>query len=431
MKATRNYRFINWGKNQTCTAENFLQPQTEAEIIEAVKTSNKIRVVGTGHSWSAICLTDHSLINFDLYNKVLNINKEKLQVTVQSGIKLWQLNGLLDKEGLALRNLGSISDQSLAGAISTATHGTGINYPILGSQIQQLSIIKANGEKLVLDCVFDAEVFNTALVSLGALGILSEITLNVVPAFNLNEQNYVTKFDDVIDKLDEFVADTDHFKLWWFPHVDEVVVYNYRRTHEPANDSRFRQWLMDEVLSVLVYRILIRMGHINRNWRKWINKLLVTKLIMPLNRIEKSYQVFNVPAPPPHRETEWAFDIRIAKDLLREYKQMINTSEHRINFLQEIRFTKGDSYTLSPCNGRNTIWLGVYNADNYGWDTLLADFEQLAKRYNGRPHWGKEFNADSIYISTQYSGVEKFNALRKEWDPEGKFENDYIAKLFA
>jgi L-gulonolactone oxidase len=431
MKQTNNYRFFTWAKNLDCTTACYYQPETEEEIIELVKKNDTIRVVGTGHSWSAICINTTALVNFDHYNKVLQLDKEKQQVTVQPGIKLWQLNDYLAKEGFALANLGSIDEQSLAGVISTATHGSGIQFQVLASQVEELSIIKPNGDKWILHRVRDKEVFNLAIVGLGCLGIISEISLNIVPAYQLHDRTTVEKFDEVIDKLDEYVNGTDHFKLWWFPHIDEVVVYRYTRTNTPRNDWRIRQWLMDEFLSVNVYRLLLALGGINRNWRKFINKVLVNYLIQPLDRIEQAHKVFVVPKPPLHRETEWGFDIAVSKQLLREYKQMINASSHRINFLQEIRFSKADSFALSPCYGRNTIWLGAYNADNHGWNELLNDFELLAKKYNGRPHWGKEFNIDKTYLQAQYPMLGSFNNLRLHVDPTGKFANHYINQIFS
>jgi L-gulonolactone oxidase len=431
VKSTPNYQFFNWARNQSCVAKNYFQPQTEDEIIQVIKEHSKIRVVGTGHSWNKICLTEDALVNFDNYNKVLHLDKQALKITVQAGIKLWQLNEYLDKEGLALKNLGSISEQSIAGAVSTGTHGTGINYQVLGSQIEEFSLIKADGEKITINREQDNELYQMALVNLGCLGIISEITLNIVPAFNLHDETYTANFEDVINNLNELVNKTDHFKLWWFPHTGEVVVYKYTRTQAPVNDSRFRQWFMDELISVNAYRLLLKIGSINRNWRKNINRRLVQNFIKPLDRVEKSFKVFNVPEPPLHRETEWAFDISDAQSLLREYKSMINTSGHRINFLQEIRFTKADDFALSPCYKRNTLWLGVYNADNFGWDELLADFEIIAKRYNGKPHWGKEFKSvNKEFFNRAYPMLSNFNLLRKEFDPGNKFANDFILKIF-
>lgn len=430
MKAALNYQFTNWAKNHSCTAKNYYQPETEEEMMEVIRNHSKIRMVGSGHSWSAVCLSEEALLNLDHYNKVIELNKEQLQLRVQAGIKLWQLNAYLDTHGLALKNLGSIDRQSIAGAVSTGTHGSGINFQILGSQVQEFSLIKADGQKVIINRDKDKELFEMALVNLGCLGVITEVVLNVVPAYNLRDHTSVENFDAVIDRLEDFVNETDHFKMWWFAHTEQVVVYRYNKTQEPVNDSRFRQWFMDEFLSVYMYRLLVKIGNLNRDWRKKINQLLVG-FIAALNRIEKSHKVFIVPEPPLHRETEWAFDIKSARDLLREYKKTINQSEHRINFIQEIRFTKGDSFALSPCYGQNSIWLGVYNMDNFGWKELLADFEQMAKRYNGRPHWGKEFTIEPQYLKSHYPRFDEFNALRKAMDPQGKFMNEYTSAVFG
>ncbi len=430
MKQQTRYRFLNWAQNESCTAQNYYQPESEEELIALIKSNSKIRVVGTGHSWNTICLQTETLINLDHYNKVIELDKQNLWLRVQPGIKLWQLNEWLDKQGLALKNLGSISHQSLAGAISTGTHGSGINYQILASQIEAFTLIQANGEKLQLHKDRDREQFNLCVVNLGCLGVISEITLNVVPAFNLADHTTAVTYNQAVEQLDELVKTTDHFKMWWFPHTDCMVLYRYTRTNEKANDSRFRQWFMDEFVSVNIYRLLLKVGSFNRNWRKTINGLLIQNFKTPLKRIEKSYRVFNVPEPPLHREVEWAFDISVAKNLLLDYKQLINTSPHLINFIQEIRFTKADEFALSGCYGRDTIWLGAYNADNFGWKELMNDFEVLAKKYNGRPHWGKEFNRNKEYLKSVYPKYDDFNYLRKALDPHGKFTNQYISDIF-
>jgi L-gulonolactone oxidase len=370
------------------------------------------------------------MVNLDRYSNVIAMNKERRQVTVQAGIKLWQLNEYLDKEGMALINLGSIAEQSVAGAISTATHGSGIKYSILASQVQRISLIKADGSKVNIDKDADKELFETAIISLGALGVVSELTLNICNAFQLHDHTSLMPFDEMLGKLGSLTSNTDHFKMWWFPHTDKIVLYQYNRTDKPRNDSRLRQWLMDEVLSVVVYRFLVFLGNLNPRWRPFFNSLLILSFKKPLDRIEKSYKVFNVPAPPIHRETEWAFDIKDAAVVLAAYKKLIEGSDHKINFIQEIRFTKADNYALSPCYGRDTIWVGCYLIGNNGWPELLADFEALARSYNGRPHWGKEFNTSKDHIEQQYPQMAEFKKLKNNLDPSGKFSNKMIEQYF-
>lgn len=426
----KNHRFVNWAGNQECIAKQYIQPHNEAELLDAIKSSVKFRMIGTGHSWSGVCISSETLINLDRMNRVLKVDKDKMQVTVQAGIKLWQLNKELDRHGLALRNLGSIADQSVAGAISTGTHGTGINFQILGSQMESFILITPEGKRMLIDRNRDTELFNLSVVNLGALGVISEVTINVVPAFNLHDNTKLTSYNEVVENLQYYIKQSDHFKFWWFPHTDKVVIYSYNHTNQQVNDSRFRRWLMDEFLSVTIYRVLLKFGNINRNWRMPINRLLLNSFKSPIDRIEKSHKVFNVPKPPLHRETEWAFDLVHAKEILRKYRDMIEQSKHRINFIQEVRFTKGDEFALSPCHKRNAMWLGVYNADNFGWDALLRDFEILATSYNGRPHWGKEFTVGSNYLCNVYPQFNAFNAKRKELDPNAKLVNPFLSSIF-
>lgn len=428
MKTKNNFSFQNWAKNVASKVENFYQPENEAEIIEIVKKHDKIRMLGTGHSWSDICKTNEAMINLDLYNKVLHIDKNNKTITVQAGIKLWQLNEILDKAGLALINLGSIDRQSIAGAVSTGTHGTGINFQILGSQIIEFSLIKADGEKIIINKNAQPNLYHASVVNLGALGIISEITLQVTDAFNLHDQTTTRPFDEVIDNLDQYITDNDHFKLWWLPPAKDIIVFRYRRTQEPTNDSKIRQFIRDRLLSVYVYRICVFIAEIFPFLAKTINRLLTWDMKGPLDRIEKSHKVYIVPEPPLHRETEWTFDLKQAKEILREYKSLI--IKKNLNFIQEIRFTKGDDFWLSASYQRNSMWLGLYAYNHEKWETLLPEFEEFAKKYNGRPHWGKEFSKDKNYLQEQYPKYQDFIQLKQKLDPEKKFENEYIEKIF-
>ena len=430
-KPIQNFTFRNWASNIVANVPYYYQPESEEQLIHAIKSHSKVRVVGTGHSWSALIPSDEALINLDKYNKVISLDKAAKKITVQAGIKLWQLNEHLDAKGMAMTNLGSIAEQSVAGAVSTATHGSGIQYQILASLVHSFTLIQADGSKVALEKERDRDTFSLALVSLGSLGLISEMTLSISEAFRLHDHTSQVDFDVMLENLDMYIRDTNHFKIWWFPHVSKVVLYQYNRTQEVSNDSRIRQWLMDEVLSVVVYRLLVFIGNIFPSMRPFFNKLLVKSFEKPLDRIEKSYKVFNVPAPPIHRETEWAFDIKDARAVLSAYKKMIDASEHKINFIQEIRFVQGDSFALSPAFQRDSIWVGCYLIGNKGWPELLSDFEKLARSYNGRPHWGKEFTIDRNYLAEQYPKMKSFKELRKAYDPKGKFENWMINELFG
>lgn len=423
-------KWQNWAGNVRFNPNEIARPESTQEVIDLIRTGRKIRCIGTGHSWSDLAPTDDILMKTDALNKILSIDRANNTATIETGAKLEYLNMELWKNGYAFSNLGSIAKQSLAGAISTATHGSGINFQILASMVRNFSLVKADGEVLTIDREKDRELFNNAIISLGSIGIITEMTIDIVPKFQLHERSGVMDFEEVCDNILDWIKHENHIKMWWFPHTDKMMVYRYNKTYEPVNDTWFRQKLMDEWVSVYFYRMMLWWGNKKPKRRKSINNILV-KFLTDVDRTERSYKVFNVPEPPLHRETEWAFDVNLTPTLLREYKKMVEEKGHLINFIQEIRFVKGDDFALSPAHGRDTVYIGAYNADDRGWNELLSDFEELATKHKGRPHWGKEFNVGADYLRSVYPKWDDFKDLRKELDPDGQFMNPMLERLFS
>lgn len=421
----------NWAGNVRFNPKEVAQPRNTDEVIDLVNSGRKIRCVGTGHSWSELIPSGDVLVNTDALNRIVDLDTVANTATIQAGAKLENLNVELWERGYAFKNIGSIARQSLAGAISTGTHGSGINFQLLASMVRRFKMVTGNGELIELDREKNKERFHTALVSMGMLGIITEMTIDVDPKFQLHEKSSIMNFDEVCDNILDWVNEHNHIKMWWFPHTDKMMVYRYNRTYEPVNDTWFRQKLMDEWVSVYFYRMMLWWGNRKPSRRQFINDKILTPFLADVDRIERSYKVFNVPEPPIHRETEWAFDINLTPTVLREYRKMVEQRGHYINFIQEIRFVKGDDLALSPCHGRDSVYIGCYNADNRGWDELLADFEELIGiKYNGRPHWGKEFNVGTDYFRSVYPKWDDFQSLRVELDPNGQFKNSMLEDLF-
>lgn len=423
-----NFLFKNWSGTIQQKVPNFFKPSTKEEILEIIHKYDNIRFVGTGHSWSPLFETKEAMISFDNFNKIISIDKEKLEVVVQPGIKLWHLNNLLDREGLALQNLGSIDEQSIAGAILTGTHGSGIQFQCLASQVMSISLIDGMGNEINLDRNDDS--FYGALVSLGSLGVVIALKLKVCKKYQLNEITYIEDFDKILPKIDNYITENDHFKMWWLPPSKKWVIFTYKRTDKPINDSKWRIFFHEKVKSDWGYAIILFIGNLFNKLRPILNKYLTWEYRGPLNRTNKSYKVFKVPRPPKHRETEWAFDVKDAKTLLVQYQNEFSKPKYSFNFIQEIRFTKGDDFWLSPCYKRDSIWIGMYNINVKNYDSDLVDFEIFAKANNGRPHWGKEFNLDRTYLEKGYPKYQAFIDLRKKLDPKGKFSNPFLTSLF-
>ncbi|MCG3166519.1 MAG: L-gulono-1,4-lactone dehydrogenase [Bacteroidia bacterium] len=430
------YKFKNWAGNVTGEAERYFQPTNENEIIELVKNAvakdKNIKLVGAAHSWSALALPTHYLINLDKYSRVLNIDKEKKQVTVQAGIRLKTLNVILYENGLSLSNLGSVSEQSIAGATATGTHGTGIKFGNISTQIIGMKLILADGSVLTISEKENAELLPAVRINLGVLGIVSELTIQCVDVFNLRDASYALPFEETLEKIPELIQSTDHLKLWWFPHAPLIGVYRYFRTNEELQPrSAFQKFMDDSFLVNIFFVFLLRLGDWFPKTVPPINKLINKIHFKKVSRIEKTWEVFNVPMPPIHFETEYAIPVEHASEALKKLKEMIEHKKLRINFVVEVRFVKADNTWLSPAYKQDACYIGAYQYGNRYWKEYMTGFEELMYSFGGRPHWPKEFTPDSKKISNSFPEFEKFKQLKNKLDPKGVFNSALTQHLFA
>lgn len=415
----------NFGRTWKFSPMQFARPASTEELMQVIKNAASLRPVGSKHSWSKGIVTDEVLVSLENLNKIYELDKERLQVKAGAGITLKSLIAWLEQQGLALSNLGSIHAQTLAGAICTGTHGTGKNFQCLAAQVESFEMLDGTGCNHSFTKA--DEGFYALLTGMGCCGIIHTITLNVVNAFQMHAVTDTADFDELIDNLDKYVDGYDHFKFWWLAPSKKVMVFKNNRTTEKRNDSDMVRFLKDDVISVLLYRLLVFIGKLNRKkFIPAINRFLTKVGGKRFERICKSYIGFLTPLPPVHRETEWAFDSKDAKRLLKEYKNILLQDGDTYNFVQEVRFTKADDFWLSPAYKRNTVWLSMYNIDTHqNWDAQLIKFQDWAIKNGGRPHWGKEATLHVEYLEKQYSMLQQFRAIVKKYDPEKKFRNEW------
>ncbi len=420
----------NYGKNWSFQPRRLLRPGSVDEIQEIVRGAAKVRVMGAGHSWSEAIVTDDTLLSLDDLDRVLSVDRDALQVTVQAGIRLKDLISALEQQGLALANLGSIAEQSVAGATATGTHGTGLDHRCLADQVQRIALVDGHGERRVLDRAHPD--FDAVAVGLGGFGVIHEMTLSVVPAFQMHAVTEALPFDQVLGDLDRLLRSHDHFKLWWIVPNEDVVLFRQDHTDAPRNDSDLERWFKDEFLAVLVYRPLLQLQKL---WRDglvvWTNRVLGGAYAKRFERTCKSHVAFLTPSPPVHHETEYAFDRADAKALLEAYRELMLGSGYTYSFIQELRFTRADPFWLSPSYGRDSIWLSMYNIDtDKRWRAQRELFEDFARRHGGRPHWGKEADFDPAYLGQRYERFDDFARLMADYDPDGKFRNPWLSRIF-
>lgn len=429
----------NWLGNVRWRPERFIEPESEEEVralvAEASRTGRRVRVIGAGHSWTPLCATDGYSVRLDRLNRVHAIDRERGLITVGAGIRLHELCGHLAAAGLAMQNLGSIRAQSLAGALLTGTHGSGLGHGCLATQVTAMRLITGRGEILDLDEASDPDRLDAARVSLGALGLVTRITLRVCPAFRLCEEREPLAFEDAMRLVPDGIAGADHVKMWWLPLTDRVQIYRQRRTEEPLSVARrFGVLAEDSALTHRIFGRILALGDASPRLIPPLHRLMTRMNFQVQRRVGHSADVFTLSMPPVHHESEYAVPLGRAVEALRALRTVIRERGHRPHFISEIRFVRGDTAWLSPAHGGDVCFIGGYDSADprdRRWPGYLRDYEELMLRLGGRPHWGKEFTAGREVIAARYPRWGDFLALRRELDPDGTFLNPMLERLFT
>lgn len=260
-----NYIFRNWDGTLSCRPQKFYLPQSETEVVEIVRrvgqSGGTARVFGAGHSWSPLAITDDTLLNLDKLNKLVSVDATRQRVTVQAGIRIKELNKLLPQHGLAMKNLGSIAEQSIAGAISTGTHGTGLKLGSLHTQIVGMKLVTGDGQLLSLTEEHDPELMQAARVNLGALGVITEVTIQCVPNYNLEWKAEPHPFDGVLNNLPALLNDNDRVRLYWLSGTNVIQVMTMNHTNLPVTPkNRVKDWFTDVVVKHDFLKLLMETG---------------------------------------------------------------------------------------------------------------------------------------------------------------------------
>lgn len=389
----------------------------------------KLRLVGGDHSWSDIAATDAVRISLDGMERVLAVDGER--VTVEAGIRIGALNAALAKRGLALSNLGSIDQQSIGGAISTATHGSGLGHGVLSTQIVGLRLLTMDGTVHELSAQSQPALFDAARVSLGCLGIITAVTLQCVPAFRLQEIARPMRVAEVVERLPALLAEGEYVKLWWLPGSDTVQVFTATPTDAPAAPRPVQEWIDAAVVSPIIFPLILAIGAMFPSLIPAIARLLAVLYFRPRRRVDHSHRVLHIPMPPRHLESEYAIPIERAGEALLRLRALIAAEDVAVNFVQELRFVAADDLPLSPANGRASCYLGAYTAAPHDAERYFAAFESLMTELDGRPHWGKLFQRTPDEFAEMYSGWADFCRLRKELDPEDRMVNPFVSRVLG
>ncbi|MFB7665534.1 D-arabinono-1,4-lactone oxidase [Kitasatospora sp. NPDC056138] len=429
-------RWSNWAGNQSARPARVVAPASTAElakeVLRAAEEGRTVKAVGSGHSFTAIASAgDGVLVRPTALTAVRELDRAAGTVTVESGLPLAALNRLLAAADLSLTNMGDIEVQTVAGATSTGTHGTGRDSGSLAAQIRALEIVLADGSVRTCSPAEDPELFQGARLGLGALGVVSALTFGVEPAFLLTAHEQPMRFDEVLDRFEELATVNEHFEFYWFPHTELCSTKRNNRSQGPARPlPPVRAWLEDDFLSNTVWEGVCRIG---RSLPAAVPAIaqLAGRAWSERTYTDLAYKVFTSPRRVRFVEMEYAVPREAATTVLRELKALIERSNWRISFPVEVRTAPADDLWLSTASGRDTVYVAVHLYRGTPEQGYFTEVERLMTAHRGRPHWGKLHTRDAEYLASVYPRFGDFTALRDRLDPGRLFANAYLRRVLG
>lgn len=419
--------FVNWARTVRATPARWAEPSDVAGVADVVRRAAsdglRVRVAGSGHSWSALVPTDGVLVSLRRMAAVVAVDRTAGVVRVQAGCTLHALLERLATEGLALPVVGSIDAQQVGGLIATGTHGSGLGYGNLASYVRRMVLVDGRGERVVLEG--DDPRLVGGRVHLGRLGVVVEVDLAVVPAFKLRETVTRVRLDAVADTMEATARTHDRVKVWWLPHTDDAVVFTYTPYDGPDEVGRFA-WGIDAALSAVVFPPVLALGGLLPAWIPTINRVVDRLKFSAGTRAGRADVVLKLPMPPRHRETEMVLPLSEGGAALRWCRDWLAEHRARCDFILEARFLPADDAWMSPSFGRESCAFGVYAARSPDTDRFFAAFQSWAASRGGRPHWGKAFDAPG-----RWPEQARFAELCAQVDPEGRFANPLTDRILG
>jgi L-gulonolactone oxidase len=414
----------NWSGSVRARPTHVHYPETEADLRSVVETADDtLRVAGAGHSFPPVATSDETFVSLERYTGLVDVDAAVGRVTVRAGTPLSALTDALGEHGLMLENLGDIDAQSVAGALSTGTHGTGTEFGVMPTQAAAMRLVTADGD--VLDVARGDDRFPLAQVSLGVLGVVSTVTLDVVPDYGLAERTFPADVEDVLASLESY-REYRNFEFWWFPHTDTALVKTLEETD--ATGSPGRVDAVVERLENLAWEACCRTGTRRRSLSPALNRF-VAATFSDSERTGPAREIFPTTRAVRFNETEYGVPRTDAVDAFRDLMDVVEA--HDVMFPVEFRDVAGDDIPLSPATGRDSTFLAVHAYHRREWESLVRDAEAVFDRYDGRPHWGKHHTKSAAEFADLYPDFERFREARADLDPDGLFLNDHLRDVFG
>ncbi|CAN5310115.1 D-arabinono-1,4-lactone oxidase [soil metagenome] len=425
----------NWGRSQSWRPEFVAQASSIEDVVSAVGFARDrgltVKPIGAGHSFTSIAATSGVQLDISAIDGVLAVDGDL--VTLAAGTNLYQLPALLGQHHLALENMGDIDKQTIAGAVSTGTHGTGARFGGLATQIAAMTFVTADGGILKVSPTENAELLPAARIGLGALGVLVDVTLRCVPEYLLHAVETPEPLEAVLDDWLGRTSSVDHFEFYWFAHTASALTKT--NTRMPAGtprkpQNRLAAWIDDEVLPNGLYVLMCQLGVIAPATTPPLNRLS-EKAVAAREVTDGWHAVFTSPRRVRFREMEYALPVDAVPSAFRAVRDLIDAKGWRVTFPLEVRVSAPDDNWLSTAYGRQTGYIAVHRYYREDPAEYFREIEAIMRAHDGRPHWGKMHERTADDLRPAYPHFDDFIAVRDRLDPDRLFANDYLARVLG
>jgi FAD-linked oxidoreductase len=437
----------NWAGTESATPARWIRPVSEEEISAAVKSAassgRTVRALGSGHSFTGVAACDGVALDLSGWTGIVSASVDSGLVTVRSGTTIRSLNTALDGLGLAMANLGDIDAQTIAGALSTGTHGTGALLGGLATQAVGFELVVADGSVVSCSASSQPSLFAAARVGLGALGVITTVTLQCVPAFSLMADERPVPVGEVLESFDSLAAENEHFEFYWFPYGRKALVKRNNRVPVPGEGDPvsgstsipppmppWRRIWEFEVMENAGFGALCRAGRRMPRLIPSLNKFS-SSVLSARSYTAVSHEVFVTPRRVRFVESEYAVPRESLLDVFSELRRVVPRLSHPVMFPVEVRVAAADDIWLSTASGRDSAYIAIHQYIGLPYQEYFDAFESIAAEVGGRPHWGKLHSLDAVRLGELYPRFEDFLRVRAEVDPEGRFANPYLGRVLG
>ena len=424
----------NWSGYVECPRTPVVTPDSAAQLArtlgDAARDGKAVRMVGAGHSFSPLVASDGVIVSLDKLQGVIDVDAGSRVARVHAGTRLYALGAALAQRGLAMENLGDINVQSIAGATSTGTHGTGLGFGNLATQIAAMKFVTADGRELVASPAENPQLFDGGRIALGSLGVLTEVSLRLVPAFRLRLERGKMDLEECLAQADALVAANRSFEFYWMPHTESVLTKKWNTTDAPIDKSGIGRWISDVLLENATFGLLCDIGKAVPSLCPSLSRFCAS-LISHSEQVDASWSMLSTVRQVRFNEMEWSVPAARGAEALREIKALIARRDFPLMFPLEVRWVRGDDIWLSPNHGRDSVHISVHQYRGMPFEGYFDAVQAICLNHGGRPHWGKVHSLKAAQLSRLYPRWDDFLALRERMDPAGFFLTPYLRGLFG